>query len=517
MTKFANLTVFLALLFAVAACGGGGGGDTTCNQGQSCTSSTLCRSGAISCSSGAPVCVDSGNAPDGSPSGLADPPAVPTALLIPDASAAGYTMSPLTLDADQSFAVAGVPTGSYFLELNATTTPLVRCGQELKLVPMQILNLFELTANAPDLAYVTSTRPDAIVPQTPPTVTFDISNLDPWVRGDSIFASSSQAQSTQQILPSPLPGETSVAAMFTWIGELPDASKGDTVYVYHRHLTSIGTGPTAGFFTSATKSLKLTNLTVSTTAPNSATVALQSTPQTGAFATAIRNSQAASLAADINPTATLSDFAVIVAATPHSLSFPDMPLMDFTNVFSLHGTSNADVDYGTIQYGQFFDAVWKEELRVIWTYNVSPTNSGELSAVFTSNLPMPPPGGAIAPVIGPPKSPRINGADAFALHTGVGSQPTISWSVPSFGTATSYVLDVIAADPCALVGEIAGFSAVIRSGTSFKVPPGILKPGVGYQVTITARQASWDTADAGPFRTGTTRHSAQCVPADFIP
>jgi hypothetical protein len=68
-----------------------------------------------------------------------------------------------------------------------------------------------------------------------------------------------------------------------------------------------------------------------------------------------------------------------------------------------------------------------------------------------------------------------------------------------------------------LSGQIAGFTAVIHSGTSFKVPAGILKSGIAYQATLTARQATWDSLDAGPFRTGSPRHLAQSVTATFTP
>jgi len=140
------------------------------------------------------------------------------------------------------------------------------------------------------------------------------------------------------------------------------------------------------------------------------------------------------------------------------------------------------------------------------------------SAFFNSNFPVPAtPGGTITPVIGPPKSPRVNGANAFTAQTGVGLQPTISWSAPALGTATSYTIDVEATTPCGLSGQIVGFSAVIHNGTSFKVPAGILKSGFAYRATITARQAAWDTVDSGPFRTGTPRHVAQCVTSTFVP
>jgi len=303
--------------------------------------------------------------------------------------------------------------------------------------------------------------------------------------------------------------------MSQWIGGLPDASKSDTVYVYQRHSSAIGSGPSAGFVSRATKSLKLTNLTVSTTAANSATVLLASTPQTGAVATDVRNSQVAAFAADVNPSAVLGAFSLNVVPAPHSLTYPDMPLTDASNIFALTGTSAGDVDYGTVTYGQFFDPLWKEEQRVVWGFDVP---SEGVSALFNSSLPVPvTPGGTITPVISPPKSPRVNGAIAFTPQTGVGLQPTISWSAPALGTATSYTIAVEATTPCGLSGQIAGFSAVIHNGTSFKVPSGILKSGFAYRATITARQAAWDTVDAGPFRTGSPRHVAQCVTSTFTP
>jgi hypothetical protein len=548
---------FLGLLSVVviAACGGGGG-QRSCTEGQSCGAPTACRNGVVSCSTGTAVCVDSGNAADGTActsggtcqagtckrtvsgtfqtihwtddgtkttvSGtptlttrIGDLPAAPSALLVADASVAGYTKFPVTLGADQSFAVSGVPVGSYFLELDATTTSVALCGPGQTPVPIQIVNLFELRANAPDLAAVTSTRPDVVTPQSAPAVTFDVSNMDAWGTRDRLFASSAQAQSSQLILPGPATGATLFTTTSNWIGALPDASKGDTVYVYQRHSSAIGSGPSAGLVSRATKSLKLTNLTVSATAANSATVALATTPQTGALATDVRNSQAAAIAADVNPSAVLSSFSVNVVPAPHSITYPDMPLTDASNIFALTGTSAGDVDYGTVAYGQFFDPIWKEEQRVVWSFDVP---SEGASAFSSSNVPVPvTPGGTVAPLIGPPKSPRVNGANAFTAQTGVGLQPTISWSAPALGTATSYTLDVTATDPCGLSGQIVGFSAVVHNGTSFKVPSGILKSGFAYRATITARQAAWDTVDAGPFRTGSPRHVAQCVTSTFAP
>ena len=55
----------LLWLIVFAACGGGSASAPSCTEGQTCTPTTACHGGTISCASGAPVCVDSGVAPDG--------------------------------------------------------------------------------------------------------------------------------------------------------------------------------------------------------------------------------------------------------------------------------------------------------------------------------------------------------------------------------------------------------------------------------------------------------------------
>jgi len=106
-----------------------------------------------------------------------------------------------------------------------------------------------------------------------------------------------------------------------------------------------------------TRSAKLTDLTLAPDSSTSSVVALTDTPQTGSLSSALRSSQFAALAADVNPAAVLMSFSLNVLAVPHSLAYPDRPLTDAAPMFSLSGRSAADVDYGTVSYGQFFDAL----------------------------------------------------------------------------------------------------------------------------------------------------------------
>src|SRR5207248_3601158 len=47
-------------------------------------------------------------------------------------------------------------------------------------------------------------------------------------------------------------------------------------------------------------------------------------------------------------------------------------------------------------------------------------------------------------------------------------------------TAPSDVVDIVAAFPCGMRGQVIGLPAVVHNGTSFKVPTGILQAGVPY-------------------------------------
>ena len=130
---------------------------------------------------------------------------------------------------------------------------------------------------------------------------------------------------------------------------------------------------------------------------------------------------------------------------------------------------------------------------------------------------MSPDPGPVAPALGPPTHPQIEGRDAFVTQGGVGLQPTFTWSPPALGQATSYVVTITNQRQPAIAGEMRTLSAIVYKARSFKVPPGFLRAGDQYVATITARSAPWDTFDHAPFRQGLPFHSADCMTGFFTP
>jgi hypothetical protein len=110
-------------------------------------------------------------------------------------------------------------------------------------------------------------------------------------------------------------------------------------------------------------------------------------------------------------------------------------------------------------------------------------------------------------------APLINGRNAFQAQAGVGLQPTLSWSLPTLGTPTSYRVQIYPADPTSL----AFLYATVYSSQSFTIPPGFLATGSTYYATITAQQAPWDSRDASINRYGYPNSTADCVTNTFAP
>ncbi|HEY6785494.1 MAG TPA: fibronectin type III domain-containing protein [Gemmatimonadales bacterium] len=467
---------------------------------------------------------------DGSKTTVREPPlgkAVLKALLVPDGSATGYTVKAALTDANQAFSVKDVPAGPYFVQLDNPVYPCCSGGLMVQAVET---TLIEQAADTPDFGRVTASRADLTMYDYGPLPAFNISGLDPWAAGDRIQIASAQGKSYAGLRLSPSPAEGTTAydgAQWDFTEGLPNASKGDSVYVYQRSIRTIGSGGTAAMVQVPTRYARKTDLTVVVGGPP-IDVALAQAPQTGSVRVAARFSQFAALRAQVHPGAVASTLlpGVAVIAVPRSVTFPEMPFKnESTGLLVLLPPAGiaTDVDYGAIQYGEFLDSSWRAFLFASYFYDVDvPMPAGGVSSapsvtgIISSRIALSPDSTAMTPAVGPPTEPRIEDRDAFVGQSGVGLQPTISWSPPTLGSATSYQISITRMSEPA-EGEVHQLTVTLYSGTRFRIPPGLLKTGALYSTVITARSAPWDAGDHAPFRTGVPLHTADCVLGMFVP
>jgi len=302
------------------------------------------------------------------------------------------------------------------------------------------------------------------------------------------------------------------------------------VFFNQRSTLPIGEGDSAAELRYASRYARLTDFTVVDGKPSTLSASLIETALTGSLRADVRGSEFAALAPEVNPTARptqwrFGNLAISIQAVPHSVDYPDRPAGAASSIFyfqSLTPTST-DFDYGTFNYPQFHDPLWTEYHQWSYCFDVTVREpgtkepvelrcTGQVSAAVPMSLS---PEDPIAPVLGPPIKPLINGEDAFAPHAGVGLQPVISWSPPDLGTATSYLVSIGSLGPPEEGDRFP--SARVYSGTSFQVPPGFLRPGRLYFASISALQADFDLLDRPIYRSGTPQYQTDCVIGVFTP
>lgn len=95
-------------------------------------------------------------------------------------------------------------------------------------------------------------------------------------------------------------------------------------------------------------------------------------------------------------------------------------------------------------------------------------------------------GSPITPLLGPVRSPTINGLDLNQPQTGVGLTPVIAWLPPSLGTATRYTLSVYSLETIGTDTRVRSSRDYITRATSVRVPQGVLTPGNPYLVQVSS-------------------------------
>lgn len=582
-TKAGSTTAYDALTTGVRISGpsailhhlGQGFAGPFCSEGAACTPVPACHAGAFACSSGTPVCADSGPLPDGTScgtglictAGACGPPPTRTvtgsfhaffahddgsftegpdsaAFVAPDSlvftNGAGRTTSvAITLDQNGNFTVPNVPVGTYYLHSTFQTTLTAVFSSDPATTGV---TLTPLTEDNPDLTFVAHGRADAKTPTQPTPVTLTLTGLDPWQRTnifDHIYVSSAGAR-VDELVPAaqePAVGSTSATVTFDWksnnvfsLNWLPDAAAGDTTFFVQRHHVALANGGTASV---STRFAKSTDFTVADGTGTSATLEMQAAPLSTTVQTAGAFSQFAAMVPEMNPAAsvqpdpsglTFPSSQVSLFAVPGSIAFPDTSLafdMEIAHeaLYAYTGALDVDVDYGPLHIGGFFGAPYQEYRQFTYSVGLVLTADGSttgLSPTFTQLTPVDQAGPTIAPVLSPVRSPLIAGKDAFAPQTGVGTTPTISWTPPALGSPTSYSILIQMISPPGNPDQDGIIITSAFGGTSFTVPDGLLIPGKAYAAIITAIQIPGQDVNR-PNRTGLPESTTDAVTNIFRP
>ena len=357
-------------------------------------------------------------------------------------------------------------------------------------------------------------RSDTLGASSQTIATFNLDGLDPWDANDYVELTSSGGATFKELVypsggTSLAAGATSASVSFDWYGSLsrlPDGTMGDVVYL-HQDATLPIPGTEFSYQTATRFAQLPATFAVANGTTQSLDVTLAPVQETGSLSVDWRISAFEQYSADINPNATGVQHLLLVDATPHTLS--DKPLLEPGTpdmVLVRLPPGMADQSFVGLPYGQFLPQFWVEYRLTSYTAALAVTAPGAaMAASFSGSIgrydPLPAPGAPVTPVVTPPRSPRIGSVDAFQSPAGVGTTPTVSWSLPAIGMPTSYTIKI--AQPVVAASGGTTFQTIAfltTSGTSVSIPPGVLQKGVSYVALITAYVKNPDTSDSAPYR-----------------
>ena len=95
---------------------------------------------------------------------------------------------------------------------------------------------------------------------------------------------------------------------------------------------------------------------------------------------------------------------------------------------------------------------------------------------------------------------QINGRDGWTPQNQLDLTPTLSWSPPALGTASSYAVWVIELSVTATKGTALSRTYLSSDLTSIKLPPGVLQSGKTYVFQISAATGPTTAQRSAPYR-----------------
>jgi len=408
-------------------------------------------------------------------------------------------------ETDGSFSIIGVPAGNYWLRRETLETP-------------EFLWTGESTL---DLGRVYGGRADQSLVKTSytPAFTLNLTNLAPW--GDPLrwfipkLGWYGATHASNFSANGPLAGDTAVVngqiASLPYYWPLINGNKGDK-------LTLIQTAPgQSGLFTytSPIRQMAVPAFTQVEGQAVSISGAFQTLP-TSPCSVQLNADSFRSLATSVHPAAKENPLSFEVFTQPVTADSPLLQSRSEGTGFGyprlLNGSLGGDSSsYNlSLSMGDPSPSGWLKLYRAsaeVYAFGDpipgTTNNSWTHSFLQTIDVLPPSPDTPLAARISPPRTLRINGLDLQQPQTGVGLNPTLSWTAPALGTPSIYRIEivkfVIAAN--STQSNSTPVATLWTRSTTITLPNGVIEAGQCFTVVIHA-ESNPLTSGQRPFAKG---------------
>ncbi|MDI1480066.1 hypothetical protein [Polyangium sp. y55x31] len=390
-----------------------------------------------------------------------------------------------TAKADGSVVIPGVPEGPYVL----------RVGE---------FEYVYTSARVVDLGVAIGGRKDAPRATVDPTkLVLDITNLAPWQARDDIQLFVPSSGAGQRMFGSgsgaaenwPAVGDTKLDRFtVNWSGlpwgSLIDASKGDVLTVSQLSQQTSASGVPYAIVTRFASFDDITQTDGSTVSKSGA---FTSVPSNLSVSLDVPTTKFKSQVAAVNSKAVDQGTFVEIRTRPGNKY---APVGAFATLLTLGiAPGSADMNLGTIPYGNPYPAAWGSFVYVLHFVRVDYTAPGgatpwsdfgviSFDRDVASVGPQP-----IEPPLSPVQNLEVNGKSAFSDQTGVTRTPRLSWTAPAVGKATHYTVEILKPS-----GDSFGtFVALLHTkDTQLELPPRILDGVSAFYVRVQAHASEVD-------------------------
>jgi hypothetical protein len=395
--------------------------------------------------------------------------------LVYDASSNGFSTHPPTITGSGTFAFQELPAAEYYLRFNGL-------GGIPRYVVTSETNL--------DLGAFIIGRRGTTLAQAGTTLVFDVTNLAPWQATDTLELYSTGARTAIYALESkassgtPVPDATQLSSLTVDYQEhgpnLIDGAKGDRAWLTQLVTRTLGA---SGTYLSLAKALELPAFSMANAQSTTLSGSLSNVTQ-ATLGVDFKISQFEAALAAGNPSATLA-FSHINLLAQHESSRSWLGLAP--NLVIFYASSSNDL-VASFSYGNPFPSAYGLMLQGLSVFSRSYTVGGATGNVDAalSLLTAPTASTTLAPSLGTVQNPKIADADALVARSGVGLRPKVSWSPPTLGTPTIYLLTVLRVfDSGGTLGRTM-VGRVLTTKTEVVLPPGILAAGNSYVFRFSA-------------------------------